>query len=162
MTKSLTERDRLLAAYERAVRSYGRAVRVLAEKHGDEFVRASHEADRLGAAAKDLRLKIEAIGPQELEAAMPLMRGGPLQRSVRVWLEREEQSALEKLRVARRNFGEIVANVPSGLPASDGILRIQQAAAGVRILRRKHNRAAKRLLDYLANGTIPADKPDAR
>ena len=161
VTKRLTERGWLLAAYERAVRAYGKAVRVLAKEHGDGFIRASLEANRLGEVAKNLRLRIEALNPKGLDVAAAPLRGGGPNPSRRARLEREERDGLEKLRVAQRNFQEMVTDIPGGLLQPDGILRIQKAGSEVRALRDKHARAAKRLLDCLAGGTIPKDNPDA-
>ena len=59
MPDSLKERERLIAQYHEAVRAYRRATDDLVDKHGEEFDRASKDADRLRLIAEELRLKIE-------------------------------------------------------------------------------------------------------
>jgi hypothetical protein len=61
MTKSLRERE--VAFYQDAVRAYRQAAENLADKHGDEFMRAFEETDRLRKVAEEFRPRIDISNP---------------------------------------------------------------------------------------------------
>ena len=71
---------------------------------------------------------------------------------------RERLSAAQQRNQAAANrFNDIIRNLPSGTPASDGVVRIQDAARSYRNAMRELGAAQEQLTEFLLNGAVPED-----
>ena len=67
------------------------------------------------------------------------------------------EAARENHNNARRELQRAVDEIPSGMPAPDGGVRIHAAASSERYAGRAYRVALKRLYDFLLDGKIPED-----
>ena len=67
------------------------------------------------------------------------------------------RAAIECNRLAADQFQAVVHDIPSDLPAPDGMFRIQQAGAERRRALRALERATERLNDFLVRNIVPED-----
>jgi hypothetical protein len=65
--------------------------------------------------------------------------------------------AKQQLDGANRAFDDVVREVPSMLPHSDGIQRIKNVSRDLASSREKLNEAVARLNEFVLHGTIPED-----
>jgi len=65
--------------------------------------------------------------------------------------------AMVRFEAAARQFTSIVDDIPSGLPQSDGIRRIQNVSRELAAAGKEKDRAHNRLDDYLNRGIVPED-----
>lgn len=65
--------------------------------------------------------------------------------------------ARKQLDGATQAFDDVVREVPSMLPHSDGIQRIKNVSRDLTLSRDKLNEAVARLNDFVLHGTIPHD-----
>ena len=72
-------------------------------------------------------------------------------------LRRTVDVAQENHNEARHALQRAVSEVPSGMPAPDGGVRIHAAASSERYTGRAYQVAMKRLYDFLLDGKIPED-----
>jgi len=57
---------------------------------------------------------------------------------------------------------EVVRDAPSGIPFSDGQVRLVQRANALQIAFEKYREALTRYSDFITRGAVPADFKDAR
>ena len=62
----------------------------------------------------------------------------------------------------QRALDEIVRDAPSGIPFSDGQVRIVQSATALRIAFEKYREALTRYSDFVKRGIVPKDQEDSR
>jgi hypothetical protein len=79
---------------------------------------------------------------------------------IRRRLMKELGDAQSAYNAANARFNVLVKEVPAGIPAPDGSLRIWQAGIESRLNFEKYTRAVRRYSEFALHGTIPEDLQD--
>jgi len=74
-------------------------------------------------------------------------------RATRTRLQEAVQPAREDYDRLSREFNSLTREVPSGLPAADGVLRIHEAGEAMRFAFRKYQEAMKRFAEFVAEAS---------
>jgi TolA-binding protein len=82
--------------------------------------------------------------------------------AISAWLLEQVRMARAEYDAANAYFTNVVKDVPSGLPASDGALRMQLAGQDSRRTLRNYMDALRRFSDYTLRDIVPEEyqKPD--
>jgi len=77
--------------------------------------------------------------------------------SIEVLLRRTADAARERRNEARLELQRTVSELPYGVPAADGGVRIHAATAAERYASRAYHVAMRRLYDFLLDGKTPEE-----
>jgi hypothetical protein len=66
-------------------------------------------------------------------------------------------NAEARLSIARRNFVDVMTQIPSSLPLPDGARRIRNTSLALDVARQATTEAHNQLNDFLVRGIAPAD-----
>jgi len=70
-------------------------------------------------------------------------------------LRRAMEEARLEYDLAAREFSRIIHEIPSGIPAPDGVGRIRQAAKTERFASMKYQKAVQQFIKFVVSGEIP-------
>ena len=83
-------------------------------------------------------------------------------RDVADRLQEDLKRTTADFHLMQRALDEVVRDAPSGIPFSDGQVRIVQRAKALRIAFEKYREALTRYSDFVTRETVPKDKDDSR
>ena len=76
-----------------------------------------------------------------------------IEKNLRGELERTQAA----YKTARSEFRSVMADVPSGIPHPDGVMRIEQSGQAFRFASDAYTSALKRFMDFATNRIVPND-----
>ena len=82
-------------------------------------------------------------------------------RDVADRLQEDLKRTTADFRRMQHAFDEVVRDAPSGIPFSDGQVRIVQSATALRIAFEKYREALTRYSDFVMRGIVPKDQQDS-
>jgi hypothetical protein len=78
-------------------------------------------------------------------------------REVECLLERQLSESREACRIAVRKINDLVAGIPSGLPAPDSDLNLRRRREELERVKLEYARALERWTNFVARGIVPED-----
>lgn len=77
-------------------------------------------------------------------------------------LQEDLKRTTAEFHLMQRALDEVVRDAPSGIPFSDGQVRIVQSATALRIAFEKYHEALTRYSDFVTRGILPKDQDEPR